>query len=541
MGPRDQSRSSARADAAAGAMLALLALSWGLLAAPRGYAEGDASELTLALALAGMPHPTGYPIYVLAGHALTTALHALGVSWPVAANAWSALGSAVATFFLHRLALALAGPFLPARGAARALLSTLPLLPLLAQPIWNAAATAAEVTSWHLAWVLGAAWVAWRLAGGEERVPGAVPVPLRRLQGRFIVWGAVLGLGAAHHATSLLVGVPLTAWIVARRFPPWRARREVGAFLPPALLSISLGMSLPLLSWGWIAYRAWNPAAFQWPLLEPGLAGLWAHLAGKAYAGYLGSFNPSPAETRMLVTALPWIGLSLPAAAMAMTTRERTPAHSFAITIGVAIVAQAAFVLAYRVPDPSAHVLPILALGTLWLPWLAARVAARAGGAVAALAVAALLVGLLPTWVRADLQARRSAEETDRIVRAAWRSVPFDRGLVFWNNDLYARLRAYQILEGDRPGLLVEHPGVLTWAGPRRRFQKAHGFDPWNGATPTSDADLVKLPALAERAGGLPALDFDDLIRRAAGGVERGSNRTRATPPKAYTGPELPR
>ena len=139
------------------------------------------------------------------------------------------------------------------------------------------------------------------------------------------------------------------------------------------------------------------------------------------------------------------------------------------------------------------------------------------------LAAAALLVALLPVGVSADLAAKRSAEETDRIVRAAWRSVPFDRGLVFWRNDLYARLRAYQILEGERPGLLVENPGVLTWAKPRARFRAIHGFDPWNGTTPASEADLAALPTLAERAGGLPALDFDDLIRREGGGRESAS------------------
>ena len=520
MGPRDQARGAGRADVAVGFALALAALGWGLAAAPRGYAEGDASELTLALALAGAPHPTGYPIYVLAGHAVTTALHALGVSWPVAANAWSAMGSAVAIFFLHRLALSLAGARLPARGATRALLSSLPLLPLLAQPIWNSAATAAEVTSWHVAWALGAAWLAWRLAGCDEGGLDAAPAAPERLQGRFFAWGVVVGLGAAHHATFVLVAAPLTTWIAARRLPFWRARQGGLAALRPAALSLATGFLLPLLSWGWIAYRAAHPAAFQWPLLEPGLAGLAGHLTGKAYAGYVGGFHPSPAETRLLLTALPWLALSLPAAAIAAATRDRTPLRSFALAIGAAIVAQAAFVFAYRVPDPSAHVLPILALGSLWLPLLAARFAARAGRAVAALAGAALLVALLPPWIDSDLLAKRSAEETDRIVRAAWRSVPFDRGLVFWNNDLYARLRAYQILEGSRPSLLVEHPGVLSWSGPRQRFRDARGFDPWNGATPTSDAELALLPDLAEQAGGLPALDFDSLIRRAGGGAE---------------------
>ncbi|HEY6572713.1 MAG TPA: hypothetical protein VI198_05285, partial [Candidatus Eisenbacteria bacterium] len=179
---------------------------------------------------------------------------------------------------------------------------------------------------------------------------------------------------------------------------------------------------------------------------------------------------------------------------------------------------------AYRVPDPSAHILPILALGTPWIAPLAARLAARAGRAVAALTGAALLLALLPPWIDADLRAKRSAEETDRIVRAAWQSVPFDRGLVFWNNDLYARLRAYQLLEGSRTGLLVEHPGILTWAGPLRRFRESRGFDPWNGVTPASDSDLARLPALAEQAGGLPAVDFDLLIRRAGGRAE-GSSR----------------
>ncbi|HEU4724153.1 MAG TPA: DUF2723 domain-containing protein [Candidatus Eisenbacteria bacterium] len=508
--------------------LSLIALAWALVAAPRGYGEGDASELTLALALGGAPHPTGYPLYTLAGHAATAWLHSLGVAWPVAANAWSALGSAVAIFFLHRLGAAMAGERLPSRGTERRLLATIPLVPLLTQPIWSAAATTAEVTSWQAAWSLGAAWTAWRLAGDSTSHGAGAGAPLRSLQARLFLWGGVIGLGLAHHATSALLATPLTIWVIARLRGASPSAGPSGAPSRPGggsfALSLAAGMALPLLSWGWIAYRASHPAAFQWPLLEPGLGGLIAHLTGRAYGGYLGGFHPSPADARLLASSIPWLALLLIALAVTLAASPRGPRRTFATAVGAALLAQGAFVLAYRVPDPSSHLVPILALGAIVLPDLAARIRARAGGAVAALAAAALLLALLPAWIGADLAAKAHAEETDRLVRDAWRRVPFERGLVVWNNDLYARLRAYQILEGSRPALLVEHPGVLTWPGPRRRFQEAHGFDPWNGATPTSDAMLAQLPDLAARAGGLPAIDFDVLLREAGAGDE-GTSR----------------
>src|SRR5881397_1105532 len=64
---------------------------------------GDSAELTLALAFAGIAHPTGYPFYVLAGHLFVIPVHALGTSWVVAANLWSAAGAAVAAGAYTRL------------------------------------------------------------------------------------------------------------------------------------------------------------------------------------------------------------------------------------------------------------------------------------------------------------------------------------------------------------------------------------------------------------------------------------------------------
>jgi hypothetical protein len=472
--------------------------------APRGYAEGDASEFTLALALAGVPHPTGYPLYTLAGHFVARFLHAGGVAWPVAANAWSALGSAVAAFFLARGAAALAdhdsSGMNRAGGLAGALAVFVPLLVLLVQPVWSNAASGAEVYSWHAAWVAAAGWLAWRLASRAE----AEALPSRA----WLAWGLMIGAGLAHHATSILVSLPLTVWLL-RRAAPSDAR---------PLAALALGALLPLASWGWIAHRALHPAAFQWPLLEPGFAGLLKHVSGRAYGGYLGGFHPSDSDARLLVTAMPWLAFAVAATAALAWSGGDALRRSFTRVLAAAMAGQTLFLLLYRVPDPAPHLLPILALGTLSIPAIALRLGRRAGGAVAALVAAALLVALLPAAIARDAEARASADETERLVRAAWAGIPFERGLVVWNNDLYARLRAYQILEGSHPDRIVAHPGVLSWPGPRRRFQEAHGFDPWDGAPPASEAALAGLAASAARAGRMPAVDFDDALRDARAG-----------------------
>src|SRR5678816_1654196 len=74
-----------------------------LLFAPPVSGDKDASEFTLVLATGGVAHPTGYPLYTLIGYVFVHALHAIGASWSYAANAWSAVGGALAIGFLHAL------------------------------------------------------------------------------------------------------------------------------------------------------------------------------------------------------------------------------------------------------------------------------------------------------------------------------------------------------------------------------------------------------------------------------------------------------
>ncbi|HEU4334178.1 MAG TPA: DUF2723 domain-containing protein [Candidatus Eisenbacteria bacterium] len=509
MGPSEE---RAAAPHAAGAMpgaatgaavaLGLGAFAWGLLLAPRGYAEGDGSELTLTLATAAVPHPTGYPLYSLAGHLFVRIAHAAGMSWPAAANAWSAAGAALAAYFLARLAGALAAERLAASGrggrggpgaSLPLLLALSPLAILLAQPIWSLAATQAEVTSWHAAWVAAATWAAWRLAARPPVAPRGA-----------LLWGAVAGAGLAHHATSVLVSLPLTLWLARRRSAP----RSL-----PLLAPFLAGLAIPLASFAWVAWRAVSPAPGQWPLLEAGFDGFVAHVTGRAFGGYLGGFNPAPPEAALLLTALPWLAVALPLLAVAAFARDAGPVRSFARALGAVAILQGAFLLAYRVPDPSWLALPLLVAGTAWVPRGLAALTARAGVATAALVVAAAAVAFLPSWASRDLEAKRSAEATDRIVREAWESVPFERGLVAWNNDLEPRLRAYQLLEGSHAARVVEHPGMLSWEGPRRAFRDRMGFDPWGGGLPEREEELAARLVETAAAAGLPSLDFDDAIR----------------------------
>ena len=145
---------------------------------PAASGDKDGSEFTLVLATLGAAHPTGYPLYTLAGHAFVRLAHALGASWPFAANAFSALGGAVAIGLLHALSSRLLrSTGVSARGAAAVAL--LPAVAFAMNPVWTLETTLAEVYSWHVAWLMGVALFAhqaaerWRRPGRLRRPCGS--------------------------------------------------------------------------------------------------------------------------------------------------------------------------------------------------------------------------------------------------------------------------------------------------------------------------------------------------------------------------------
>lgn len=453
-----------------------VALALYLLWCPRVAGDKDSPEFTLVLTTLGVPHPTGYPLYTLLGHAFVHAAHAAGAPWALAANAWSAVGGALAVGLLHALAVRLL-----AASDVRSRLAPLAVLPAVAafalNPVWTYEATLAEVNSWHLAWAAAAALLATSLLARPAAPAGggraAVAARERALVRDAALWGLACGIGLAHHRTSVWVSAPLTLALLARLRP-----RTAGPFL--AALA---GALAPLASYAYVAWRVANPAAVQWPTLVPG--GLWDFVSGAGYTHYLGRFAPSDTQRQMLVSGVfPWLAPALLLAIAWPFARGGAP-RALRLALSATVLAQSAYALLYGVPDPSSYFLPPLALGLALAPAVLAGSPAVRRAALPVAIAAALAVGVAGRdWPRIAAARPAVFEGLEKLVRSMWDSIDRERGFLIWEDDMAPRLVAYQLLEGSRPGLVVLNPVMFRHPLARASFHRRHGFDPAAGLAP---------------------------------------------------------
>ncbi len=527
-------------------IVALVALAVYLTECPAVTGDKDSPEFTLVLALAGVSHPTGYPLYTLLGHVFVRLLHGLGATWAYAANAWSALGGAVAIYFLHRLAARLvpAESRLGRRG--RLLLGLLPVGLFAFNPIWTYETTLAEVNSWHVAWAMGAALFFTRLTQAIAR-DGERPASW--LYRNAAAWGFVCGLGGAHHATSLFVSAPLSiALLLALAL---RRRLRVG--LIPVVI---IAACVPLLSYGFILWRASHPAPMQWWGLTPGLEGLLWHATGGAYAKALGGYAPGPQQRQLLLWYVypflfPGLLILLASAARARGFGGRTVLWGLA----AAALLGTAYTFEYGVTDPSSYFLYPMAFGLAALaPLLGQLLAGGARLRRAARAIASLLglasVVLWAPWLRTGQQRVGMFVSFDQLVRRMWTAIPADTGFVFWTDDLHTKLLGYQLLDHQKPGLTVEYGFLLYRPEIRARFAQRYGFDPAEGLPPLTGLGGPGANASLERAvdavearvsamSPLPVFHFDPgvptvrLILKAGmrGDTTRAGSATPGRPP----------
>lgn len=485
-----------------------LALVIYLILAPPVAGDKDAAEFTLVLGAGGVAHPTGYPLYTLLGHPFVTIMHAFGATWAYAASAWSALGGAVAVMLLHRLARRLAWATADSTRTS-VWLAGIPTVLFGLNPLWTYETTLAETGSWHVAWAAGMTLVTLRCLEALAREDAGDAATWRR---GALAWGLLAGAGLAHHLTSMVLLVPLAVTLLRAAGRTRLTRGLVATAVAGALV--------PLASYGYVAWRAFHPGPAQWAALAPSWQAVWEHLTAAQYRGYLGAFRPAAGQAVNLSRyGYPYVFVAALALTLAIRAADRGPRRALLTTVAVACALQVAVVLGYGVPDPGSYFLPVLGLGLVALAPALGNLKRR-GRMVVVLASLAS-VALAVAWLGTAGERRTMFLKHERLVRRMWSSIAVERAFVLWHSDLVHQLLIWQVLDGEKPGLVVLNPATLTHAWPRQQFAARYGTDPvaglsWpdpRGAPPGQETAAVE--ALARRLNqstDLPVIIFDAAV-----------------------------
>jgi tetratricopeptide (TPR) repeat protein len=341
------------ADAAIAGLMSIVALAVPLAVyvttLARGPSWGDSTELALAASTLSIPHPTGYPLYVLAAH--TASLVPVG-DLPFRIGLFSAVCVAAAVMVMYRALLLATGRIAPAMAAALSFAFW--------HEVWQQA-TLPEVYALHLVFVGTVLWATLRLL--------AAPTPRALAALAFVV-----GLSFANHMQTVFLVPGIAAALACAR----AARRLLLA--PAAAAAALAAVALPL-----TLYAALALLAARQPLFDEGLvtsaARLVDHVRGKQFA-YRMFANPDPdwlgKEVRRLaaevatqaashwalglpVALLALVGLASAASGRAPLSPAPPPAAGapLAAYLIASGLAAALYTANYNIPDKGAYYLTI--------------------------------------------------------------------------------------------------------------------------------------------------------------------------------------
>ncbi len=329
-----------RAGAGSLVAAALAAFAYGLTLSP-SVGAGDSGELILAAHSLGIPHPPGYPLWLLLARCADL------LPWGTVAlrvNALSALLSAAAVGLFYLLA-ARTGLNRAGRIAATLVFGGSTL-------VWDSAVQA-EVYS--LATLV---FVALALAAIRARSAGAAGV---RADAIFFL---LAGLALLAHQTLLLPALVLAAWVLLRRPAPARCLLA-GAWI---VAGFSVVFLLPVRS----AAHPW----LNWGN-DQNLASLWGNLLRRNYGGLrqnpfgIGlTVDELTAMGGLLAASCGLVGAALAALGTVVSGRARAallPLTWAALTIPAALVAFLAFTPdAEHLAQIGPFLIPVIAVAALW-------------------------------------------------------------------------------------------------------------------------------------------------------------------------------
>jgi hypothetical protein len=394
----------------------------------------DAGDFLSALLTGGIPHPTGYPTYMILGR--------LFQLLPFGSPVWKAgLFSALCMAAASGLIAAWAGLFWDRITAHPAALAAggMSGLAFGTAPLVFSHAVIVEVQGLQmLLLVCTLGWLTLNL------------FPTRIAAPRWVAYllASVVGVSFGNHITLVLL-LPLFVPII------WRAFRDPVARKP---ILIQLG----LIGSGLWVYLYLPLAARQFPAINWGnpqtIAGFWWMISGTPYQGFLA--NPSLAligeRMRSLITIaieqFGWLGLGMGIwGAVRFPSGERRMAWVLLYILSI----YCAFSVLYASNDSVAYLLPALLMYALWI------------GA-----------GVIAVWGRANIFHGRGAPVyatgvDTQVYPYGWRHMMAIHGTHVWSQCWQKLPWGPIIILGLGTSLLLRIPGVRAQVDPRAETQAA--------------------------------------------------------------------
>lgn len=424
----------------------LLLLTYAPQVAP-GLLGGDSGEFQMAAWLAGLAHPTGYPLYLLLGWLWSHSLAHLGIEPATAMNWLSALFAAAAACLLVPT-----GEALQRRIAPRAPLRSRLVVAMLFALAFGLSATLRSQALIAEVYSLNAFFLALLLWLALERAP--------------LPWlGLVYGLSLTHHRTMAL-------WAPALLLFLWLDRRQNDLTRRTAAWALAL-VVLPQLLYLYVPLRGPRTpylhqslgAGQALTLYDGSFQAFWDHVMGTVFRGALGS-GGTPVERLVLVARLwsdqfanIWVAVAL--ALVGLVGVAWLLGHrrwALLALLGLGALATVGFGAAYGIGDVEVMFIPAW-LAILLLAEAAVSVWAARSWTVTAGAIAMLLL----LAVAAPLTAWRAPRTEGSSVRAQWEDLLATQppaGAILVSNDRneIVPLWYLQFVEGQRPDLLGLFP-----------------------------------------------------------------------------------
>jgi hypothetical protein len=454
-----------RADVLLGSALALASFCLYVKTLAPTLLMADPAEFQLACYTLGIPHPTGYPLYLILGWLWSHLVPIGDAAYRV--NLLSAVFAACATGLLYLLLLRVLRGTLhgPSGALLRAVAAVSTLTLALSRTFWSQALQA-EVYALNSLFVLLTLFLLLRWS--ESRSSRALQLS-----------ALVYGLSLTHHSTMILFlpACVLFVWLTDRSLFR-NARLLLGLLLlavAPLLLYLYIPWRAPTTSYLHVQLGAGRTLE----LYDNTPRGFLGFLTGEMFLGELGVQAPLLERLSMAAAllrrqfAIPGVALGLLGVVKLGLGGKGSPARRLLALLTLSYAALVGFTLVYNVGDIHVFYTPSYVIFAVWigvgLAWLTDVVTKVRWGAFSAARPAAwALVALFALFPLALLWGNyRSVNKSGDYDARAWAegilSQPIPEGAILISNDRneITPLLYLQYVEGVRPDLLTMFPLIL--------------------------------------------------------------------------------